>query len=233
MLTRSQLPLAVAHADVAADTAFHSAADYFHSGEVDREWWKEVRNLAQVVEPLTLSERALVIVEGDVRADIRLADGGMILVYGDLHSSIEMNDHAELIVAGNVSEAASILVDGIQHVFVGGDCAGRFCSLGSCKLWVEGNLSGRVLTGDPVTRVRVGGDCDATIAPSDEPALLFLDVTGFMSYELLKATAAMRYTQFNASIGISDRLAGLYPENGVELLKHSRSYNRWVIRSAR
>jgi hypothetical protein len=67
MLDRSQLALAVAHADVATDMAFHSSADYFHTREVDRNWWKDVRTLAQVIAPLTFAERAFVIVEGQVQ----------------------------------------------------------------------------------------------------------------------------------------------------------------------
>ena len=233
MLSSSQLALAVAHADVASQMGFSSSARYFQTGEVDGKWWKEVRNLDQVLAPLTLSKRAFVIVKGDVRADVRLPKGGWFLIYGDLYSSVEMNSHSELIVAGNVMEGATILGNQFLNVFVGGDFAGRLCSLQSCKLWVERNMNGSILTGYPSTHIRVGGDCDATIAPNDKASLLYLIVDGFMSYESLKATAAVRYTAFDASIGVSDRPAGIHPKNASNLMKHHRSYNRWVIRSKR
>jgi hypothetical protein len=231
MLDRLQLSLAVGHADVVVDMAFHSSAGYFHTGELDRKWWKDVRTLAPVVAPLALTERAFVVVEGDVRADVTVTYGGTVVVYGDVRSSIKMTGHSELVVAGDVLEGASISGDGILHVFVGGDVAGCLRSRGSCMAWVEGNLRGQVWTGDPSTRLRVLGDCTAPIRPTEDPSLLYLEVGGFMGYAALEATGAVGYTEFNASVGRSDRPAGLYPDKTVyDALQQHRSYNRWVIR---
>jgi hypothetical protein len=231
MLDRSELTLAVGHADVAAHMAFHSSAGYFHTAELDRKWWKDVRTLAQLIAPLTLAERAFIVVEGDLLSDITLSDGGTAVVYGDVRSSIQMTGQSELVIAGDVLEGASISGDGILHVFVGGDIAGGLRSRGSCRAWVEGHVRGQVWTGHPSTKLRVLGDCTATIRPSEKPSLLYLEVGGFMAYASLEATAAVGYTEFNASVGMSDRPAGLYPDKAAcEALRQHRSYNRWVIR---
>lgn len=231
MLDRSQLSLAVGHADVCADMAFHSAAHYFHTGEFDRQWWKDVRTLGRVIKPLTLGEHAFVTIDGDVIADVTVGDGGMVIVYGQVHSSIQTIGHSELVVAGDVLEGASIAGSGILHVFVGGNLAGDLRSRGSCMACVQGNLSGQVWTGDPCTKLRVLGDCTATIRPSADPALLYLEVGGHMAYASLEATAAVGYTEFNASVGSSDVPPGLYPdESAYASLRQHRSHNRWVIR---
>lgn len=232
MLDRSRLALAVGHADVAARMAFHASADYFHTGELDREWWKDVRTLEQVAVPLRLADRAFMVVEGDVLADLVIADGGTVIVYGDVRSSVRTVGHSEVVVAGDVAEGASVSGTEILHLFVGGTLAGRLRSRGSCKAWVEGHLRGEVRTGRPTTELRVRGDCTAAIRPSGkEAALLYLEVGGFMAYASLEASAAVRYTEFNASIGTSDRPAGLYPDKAAaKAFGQYRSFNRWVIR---
>jgi len=231
MLDRSQFPLAVAHAHVNADNAFHSSASFFHTGNMERTWFHDVRTLATVTEPLKLGGPAFTIVEGDVRAGITAADGGTIIVYGNVHADIQMSGHSELVIAGDVLEGATISDDGIHHMFVGGDFTGCLQSRGSCKAWVQGNLRGTVWTGQPLTRLRVLGDCTATIRPIEEPALLFLTVGGYMPYESLVAIASVRYTKFDASVGKSDRVPGLYPDKVVHAaLREHRSYNCWVIR---
>jgi hypothetical protein len=230
MLNRSQLHLAVGRADVVADNAFYSSAHYFHTGILDPKWWKDVRTLGAVTAPLTLDERTFVIIEGDVLADVTAADGSTVVVYGDLRSSIQMTGHPEIVVAGNVSEEASIVGDGIVHVFVGGDFAGCLRNRGSCKAWVQGHLRGQVWTGHPTTRLSVLGDCTGTIQPTAKPSLLHLDIGGHMPYASLEATGAFGYTRFLASVGRSDRPPGLYPDEAVyETLWRGRGDIRWAI----
>jgi hypothetical protein len=231
MLDRLQLPLAVCHADVAAQKAFSRAASYFKTGVLDRDWWKDVRTLGRLTEPLTFTEPAFVIVEGDVLGEVNLSDEGTVVVYGNVHSSIHTTGQCEVIVAGDILQEASVSGDGILHLFVGGDFIGRLRSLRSCKAWVEGHLRGQLWTGIPLTELFVRGDFTGTIRPSEKPALLYLQVGGFMLYTSLEETAAVGYTEFNASVGRSDRPAGLYPDKAVdEALRQHRSYNRWVIR---
>jgi hypothetical protein len=139
---------------------------------------------------------------------------------------------SEIIIAGDTRETASTSGDGILHVFVGGDVVGRLRSGGSCKAWIEGHLGGEVWTGHPSTELRAEGDCTAKIQPIEKPSLLYLEIGGFMAHALLESTAAVGYTEFNASIGRSDRFPGLYPDKVAEkALRQHRSHNRWVIRA--
>jgi hypothetical protein len=189
-----------------------------------------VRNLAQVNAPLAFTDRAFVTVEENVLANITLSHGGTVVVFGDLCSTIQTAGQCEVVVAGDVLEAASICGNGILHVFVGGDVVGCLRSHSSCKAWVEGHLRGQVWTGHPCTRLHVLRDCSGTIQPIEKPSLLYLEVGGFMSYASLEKTAAVGYTEFNASVGRSDRPAGMYPDKTVyKALQQHRSYNRWVI----
>jgi hypothetical protein len=230
MLERSLLPLAVGRADVVAGMAFHSSMDYFHTGELDRQWWKDVRFLGPVRETFTLLERTFAAVDGDVIADVDLSGGGTLVICGDVRASIRTKGQCEVVVAGAVLEAGDLSGDGILHLFVGGDFAGKLRNRGSCTAWVQGHMRAEVWTGDPSTHLHVMGDCSAVIRPKDKPALLYLQVDGFMPYALLEAAAAVGYTEFNASIGRSDRPAGLYPARPTyEALAQHRSYNRWVI----
>src|SRR5262245_16970708 len=113
MLDGLQLPLAVTHADVAAHMAFHNAADYFQTGELDRNWWNDVRTLARVIEPVTFVDRAFLVVESDVLAEVTLSGEGTVVVYGSLRSSIRTTGDCEVIVAGDVLQEASVSGDGI------------------------------------------------------------------------------------------------------------------------
>jgi hypothetical protein len=233
MLDRSQLALAVGHADVAAflGHGFHSSAGFFHTGELDRRYWKDVSTLDKVIAPLTLDDHTFLVVEGDVLADVKMSDSCTVVVHGHVRSSIQTGGHCELVVAGNVLEKASISSKGIFHLFVGGDFSGELRSHSSCTMWVQEDLHGWVWTGTPSTHLHVLGDCTARIRPSERPALLCLSIGGFMAYASLEATAAVGYTEFNASVGKSDRPAGMYPEKTVyQAFQQHRSYNRWVIR---
>jgi hypothetical protein len=226
----SRLQLAVAHADVSAHMAFHSSADFFHTGALNNNWWKDVRTLPNLDTPMTLRERSFIVVEGDVVADIKLSDSSTIIVYGNVRASIQTSGQCEVVIAGDVLEGACVSGDAMLNVFVGGDQAGCLRSHGSCKAWFERHLRGVVCTGSPSTEVYVLGDCSAVIRPTERPALLFLQVAGFMAYRSLEATAVAGYTEFLASIGRSDRPPGLYPQKAVEdtMTKH-RSCDRWVI----
>ena len=232
MLDRSQLALAVGHADVAAHMAFPFSSGFFHMGELDPRSWKDIRTLDQVTSPLTLDKNAFLVVNRDVLADVTVSEGGTLVVHGDIRASIQTAGLCELVVAGSVLEGASISGNGIIHVFVGGNVAGSLRSLSSCKAWIEGHLCGQVWTGHPSTELHVMGDCTAMIRPNEKPALLYLTVGGFMSYASLESTAAVGYTQFDASIARSDRPAGLYPDKTIYgAFRQHRSYNRWVIRA--
>jgi len=231
MLDRSELALAVGHADVAMQMGFSGAAAHFHFA--DSEWWKDVRFLKEVSEPLTLKERCLVVVEGDVRAHVTVSGNGAVIVYGSVQASIETKGMCEIIIAGNLHPDGWISEQGSLHLFIGGDSLGEIRSNGSLHAWIEGHLRGRVWTGHPVARLKVRRDCSADIRPSSSPALLYLEVDGSMPFPLLEATASAKYTQFNASIAKSDPPAGIYPKKETfDSLRQQHSFNRWVIRTS-
>jgi hypothetical protein len=233
MLDRSQLALAVGHANVIADKSFSSCADYFHTGELSRTWFKRIKTLTRVAVPLNFSKRAFVIVEGDVRADITVSAGGTLLVHGDVYGSIVTGEQSEVVVAGDVLEGASISGDGILSVFVGGAFVGCLRHKGWCKAWIEGDLRGQVWTGYPATNLYVKTDFAASVRPIGKPSLLYMEVGGFMSYASLETISAIGYTEFNASIARSDRPAGMYTSKAATLaMREHRCHSRWVIRGA-
>lgn len=230
MLNRSRLPVAVGHAGVVTNKGFPSVADYFHTGELDRDWWKEIRTLDRVAVPLRLTDRAFVVIDGPVLAELTLPSGGAVVVHGDVRAAVRTGGQCEVVVAGDVADGGSVSGAGILQLFVGGDVMGRVGGKGWSRTWVEGSLHGKVRTGLPGTDLWVGGDCTADIRPRGEAALLYLAVSGFMAYGLLEATAAAEYTEFNASIGTSDRPPGVYPDRATaKAFQDRRSFNRWVI----
>jgi hypothetical protein len=228
MLDRSQLPIAVGHADVVTQMGFHDSAGYLQTGESPG----QAVVFAEVSAPQTLEERAFAVVEGNVLADIVLPLNNMLIVRGDVRASIRTTGICEVVIAGDIGEQGSVTGRGILHIFAGGDVLGSIGGMSSLKAWVQGHLRGKVWTGAPSNEVRVTGDCTGAIRPVDEAALLYLAVDGFMGFASLEFTGAFGYTVFNASIGRSDRCAGIYPDKSAyEALRQHRSHNRWVIRS--
>ena len=53
-----------------------------------------------------------------------------------------------------------------------------------------------------------------------------------MPYKTLKTASKYGYTQFNASVGFSDRAPGTYPEEWAQL-ENRRSLCRWTIHATR
>ncbi|HLW68338.1 MAG TPA: hypothetical protein VKS79_23680 [Gemmataceae bacterium] len=235
MLDRSQLALAVGHADVVAGMAFHSAARYFHDSEIEREYWKaDVQTLGDVSTPLQLSQRAFVIVNGDILANITASDSCTLIIYGNVRAAIETHAHSEIVVAGDVCRDGGIYGNDITHLFVGGDANGILWGSSSFTIWTQGHLRGDAWTGNPIMQLWILGDCSGKIRPIKDPALLYMEVGGYMPYDLLKAIGSFGYTEFNASIGTSDRPAGLYPSKGAyNYLQRPRNSKRWVIRTSR
>jgi hypothetical protein len=230
MIDRSQFALAVGHADVITDSSFHGSIEYFHTAGIDRGYWKDVRELAGIEKPLTLGDHNFIVVDGDITAELTTAECTALIVYGDVRATIRTKNHCEIVIAGDVFEEAIFETDGIFHLFVGGDFAGSLKNQGWCTAWVEGNMRGQVLTGQTSCDLRVCGDFAASIRPTAKASLLSLAVKGFAPYHVLESAAAYKYTVFNASIGTSDRPAGLYPDKKTtQELQNQRRYNRWAI----
>ena len=108
---------------------------------------------------------------------------------------------------------AHIEADGIQHVFVGGDLQGTIRSTGSLTASVGRDFIGTIHTGRPVTNLRVRGDFAGGIRPENKASLpQALLVEKCMPYATLESISEHGYTVFSASVAMSDRAPGLYPE---------------------
>ncbi len=229
MLDRIELPLAVGHADVAGHMAFSHAASYFLTGHLNPDWWKTVERIPSVNEQRTFSDRSFVIVDGDVVQDV-VFSAGTLLIYGNLKSSVRMTEECELIIAGDIEKGGSVSSSKGLHVFLGGDLVGSVKSRGACKAWLEGDLSGEIRTGHPISELVVKGDLVGGVRPLEKAALLYLQVGGFMPYSSLEAIAMFGYTEFHASISVSDCPRGFYPgETAIEAINRYRGRHRWVI----
>jgi hypothetical protein len=212
--------------------AFHSSCRYWQTGDLgDKKSWSVTEN-GDLYRAHDFKERATVLIEGDCREKLSLPDGGLVHIYGDLHKTIEIGGQGEIVIGGSVLPNAAIEADGIHHVFVGTDLNGTIRSLGSLEVWVGGNFGGHCHTGNPITQLHVGGDISGQFEPTREASLLYLDVDGFMPYETLKTASKYGYTEFNATLGFSDRAPGFYPEEWARL-ENRRSYCRWTIHATR
>ncbi len=231
MIDPVRLPLAVGHADVVGDMPFFQAMRHFHEGD-GAEGVRGVRIVDRATQPLRLTPGENVVVNGDLVTDVTIPKGGLLVVYGHVEARIRSAGHSEVIIAGSVRPGAAITSADFLHFLAGGDVAGPVGCTGSCFAWIEGSLLGELWTGTPSMRCYVRGDFTGQAKPIKDAALLFLVVEGFMPMEALEAAAAFGYTKFSASVGRSDRPAGLYPDPIEAAKQHKRrKYNRWAIRA--
>jgi hypothetical protein len=220
--------LAVGRADVASDHNFYLSMAYWQNGSADSE--VSVHTYQELTSELELHSPAIVEVSGDCQADVFLQEQSCLHIYGNLGASVHTRSHCQVVVGGDISRGAVINGIGINALFVGGDVLGSLRYSGMCMGWVTGDLLGDVLSGYPSLRLHVEGDCFASIRPFEEAAMLALDVGRFMPFELLEKTAAFHYTEFRASVGMSDKQPGIHPERAMlQQLREARSHNRWVI----
>jgi stage V sporulation protein SpoVS len=202
---------------------------YWQSGElVSKQWTVHLPKSSN--EPITACDRATVWIEGDCLADIVAADASPIHIVGDIAGVISLKGQCEIVVGGSLRSGARIETEGIVRVFVGEDMSGTIVNNGSATIWVNGNCAGGIVTGHPSTDLHVLGDFSGTIKPASKASLLYLNVRGFMPNALLEQIAALEYTEFNATIGTSDRPPGIYPPREIyRTLRQKRSYVRWIV----
>jgi hypothetical protein len=227
--------LSIGHAEMYLGmTAFHRSRRYWQRGEVGSANKWSILEHGDLYLPRAFNEEAAVLVEGDCRADLSLSGGGLVQIFGDLSSKIEIGDQGEVVIGGNFLPGASIEADGIHDVFVGDDLNGTIRSLGSLDVWVGGDFGGAGHTGHPSTHIHVEGNMTGHLEPTRKASLLLLDVNGFMSYAILESISRHGYTQFNASIGSSDRPPGIYPEPAVwAQMANQRHFCYWTIHATR
>jgi cytoskeletal protein CcmA (bactofilin family) len=209
------------------DHSFYRSRSYWQQGGLDgrKEW--SLFETGDYYGPRTFHESNTAIhVGGDCRGNLTLQNGGLLQIYGDLSATVEIGHMGEVILGGSLLPGAAIEADGIHHVFIQGDLSGSIRSRGSLAIWVCGSLAGDVRTGNPSTHLYVAGDVSGQITPLNGASLLFLDVDGFMPYEILRSIGAHGYTEFDASVGLSDQPPGIYPADRAE-----RCY--WTIHGTR
>jgi len=229
------LKLDVAHADVQAGVSFFRSMGVWLPDDADEEVTWTMAQSGDQEQPLSFPEskqkNVSILIRGDCRAEISLPGGGLIHIYGDLANTISIAGQGEIVIGGTLLPEARIEADGIQSVFVGGDLHGTIRSTGSLTACVAHDFSGTIHTGHPITRLRVKGDFAGGIRPESKASLFYLIVEQFMPYAVLESISERGYTVFNASVAMSDRPPGLYPEPNVRTrLAKVRHFCKWVIR---
>lgn len=223
----------VAYVDILTDHAFARSVSYWRqASDTERRWrWAKVESVSN---PLLIGPNDALDVDCDCNGTISAPDGGVIHINGDLNADLEPAGHYEIVIRGNVAENATIRAAGFCHVYIAGSVFGRIESSDSCKLWIEGDFTGSLMTGHPSTKLYVGGDLNGSIRPLEKASLLFLCVEGFASNHSISELASVGYTVFNASIGASDVDAGLYPDGpGRRKTDSGASHFRWCVQSRR
>lgn len=219
----------VAHIDVLIDNAFTESVTYWRLPADAEKRWSRVQSQCQ---PILIGEDDAILVDCDSQALISAPNGGIVHINGDLECGLETGGYHEVVIRGNVSSNATIRVDGYPHVYIGGSCSGRIESKDGLRIWVDGDFSGSIATGNPVTQLHVKGDLTGNIEPFDEAALLYLCVEGFCASELINCISSIGYTEFNASIGVSDVDAGIYPATTrQQQVDSGNGIGRWCILS--
>lgn len=221
----------VAYVDILTDHAFTRSVSYWRQPNDTERRWSKRETLSN---PLLIGPNDALDVDCDCNATVSAPNGGVIHINGDLNADLEPAGHYEIVIRGNVSDNVTIRAHGFCHVFIGGSVLGRIESTDSCKLWIDGDFSGTLLTGHPSTNLYVGGDFDAFVRPLNNASLLFLCVEGFAPQELISELASVGYTVFNASVGASNVDAGLYPDgHGCRKTESGASHFRWCVQTRR
>jgi cytoskeletal protein CcmA (bactofilin family) len=224
------LKLAIGHSSVVMDMAFGSSLRYWQTGELGWTDQWTVEEAGDLLSPVVHSEKAAVLIKGDCQAHLSLSDGGLVHVYGDLADRITVAANCNIVIGGKILQGAGIEAEGITHIFVGGDVDGFVRSAGSMKVSVHGNMNGMIGTGHPSIRLRVQGNFSGQMQPTKKASLAFLEVRGFMPFSALESIAQHGYTHFDATVAVSDRNPGIYPEPvEYKRLVQQRSYCSWVI----
>ncbi|MCA9007336.1 MAG: hypothetical protein KDA70_18845 [Planctomycetaceae bacterium] len=231
MPVSTEIQVRVAHADVMMDMAFPYSLKYWQRGEKESDPWLQRTGDSGAI---FLEEKQSVVIEGDCLHKVSAPEGGKIIVCGNLYSTLDVNGFSEIIITGDVRPDGYIRADDFCHTFIGGRLEGTLQSAGSTKAWIESDLSGVLKSGYPSARIHVGGDYTGHIIPHESASLLSLNVAGFAANESLRKMMDFYYTQFDASIAVSDVPPGLYPlEDSHRRNERGNSYTRWSIQQQR
>lgn len=202
------IKLAVAHAHVVTDNAFHRTMALWTRKYLSTGTWT-VNTGGDLTKPVR-GNAATVFVHGDCRKPVHVTNDALVHVFGNLTSEIKVQGHCEVLIGGDITKTGSVRGDGIVRVFVGGHVHGAVRNGESSTVWIAGNLHGEVGTGTPSTDLHVMGDIVGKIGPVGDTALLSVEAHGFVPARVILTTAQHKYTEFHATVGSSDRPAGLY-----------------------
>ncbi len=217
---------AVAHHGTTHREAFYGSRAYWHTGSTRGLGWA-LDQQGDLAEPVFVDGRGNVRVRGDADADIEILGDAVVHILGDLDATLELRGTCEVVVAGRLTKNATIICDGRLDLFVGGTSDAIIGATGSATLIIDGDAGGTLQCGAPATTLTVTGDLTAGIpAPNNKDAVLALRVDGFASTAKLLDLGSAGFTRVNATIGLSNTPAGLYPRDpspGV------RPRARWVV----
>jgi len=212
---------AVAHCDVMERVSFHASLAFWQSGWLRTgDWSLQAEN--DLEQAFAAETQAAVLVRGDCVGDVTIKGGALVHIYGDLKGRITAGGHSEVVIGGDVKEGGGVEGDGIIRIFVGGNVDGFVRNKGWCMAWINGDLNGEIGTGTPTTELHVMGDFNGIMKPTGGAALASVDVRGFMSAHDLENIARHDYTEFSASVALSDAPAGIYPQR-------PRIINAWWV----
>ncbi|QDT07434.1 hypothetical protein K227x_58610 [Rubripirellula lacrimiformis] len=218
----------VAHIDVLSENVFAESILYWNHGfEVEQRWMKV--NAAS--RPMRIGSGDALDLDCDCDVVISAPEGGVVHVNGNLGCDIVAGGRLELVVRGNVLENSTIRVNGFLHIYVRGSLYGQIEATDSSKIWIDGDVSGHIKTGDPSTNLNIAGNYFGGITSKDVDAgMLFLCIEGFASDESMCSLATIGYSVFTASVGSSNVEPGFYPNGSIACqTQFGYSSSRWCV----
>lgn len=186
---------------------------------------KRTNRQGDLDEPLRFDGDAVVDIKGHCLADVTVAGRAVIHVRGDLEATLKVEGDAEIVIAGHLREGARLEIDGGGSLFLEGSLLGAVQVAGESRLWIRGNLGGRLTLGAARSRLNLGGDLTGVVAPTTpDQGPLALRVHGHASASTLAAMAERRFEMLAAVVRTSDVTAGM------RQLRDGPSY--WVVLQA-
>ena len=151
-----------------------------------------------------------VTISGD--ADTEIRDARQIHILGDLNSDIHLDAQSEVVIAGSVSESATIYVNNISSVYVGGSFDGALVSTHWAGIYIDGNFNGSVVTSHSIRQFYVGGDFEGEVDVLEgaNPISANLMVDGFIDEATLKTLYAKPFNFLKGTFQYSNSRPGIY-----------------------
>ena len=216
---------AVAHHGTTHRDAFYGSRAYWHTDSTTGLTWA-IDQRGDLDDSLFIDGRGNVRIAGDANADIEVRGNAIVHILGDLDATLELAGVCEVIVAGRLTDDATIICDGQLELFVGGVSEAILGSTGSSTIVIDDDAAGVIQCGAPGTALTVTGAMIGELPPPQgRDSVLTLRVDGYMALADLRELASAGFTRVNATIGLSDTPAGVYPADPDATLPTAR----WVV----